>query len=86
MRLQPAFFDEDFAEAVRIIEIQLEIDQEASAAIPLEKYDDPKFPPIAFTGTGRGSVNRLSKVTGIVRKMRDAVRWHFVCRSIYDCR
>lgn len=78
MRLKPSYFEEDFAEAVRIIEITLSIDD---IVVPPEDDDDPDptCPPIAFSGTARGvHMSRLSKVSGTVRKKRDYIRWTFV--------
>ena len=76
MRLKPSYFEEDFAEAVRIIEIKLTLND---SDVPPEAGDDPDYPPLAFTGTARGvHMMRLSKVSGTVRKKRDYIRWTFV--------
>lgn len=79
MRRKPAYFDEEFAEAVRVIEIQLELNED----VELEPEDgddpDPAYPPLAFKGTSRGvHLNRKSQVTGAIRKKHGYIQWTFV--------
>ncbi|KAI0803010.1 hypothetical protein BC629DRAFT_1591110 [Irpex lacteus] len=79
MRLQAAYFEQDFAEATRIVEAQFTFDEEASLATELEDDDDPEYPPIAFSGLARGvHLSRHSRVHGTIRKKKDYVRWTFV--------
>lgn len=79
MRLQAAYFEQDFAEATRIVEAQFAFDEEASLATELEDDDDPEYPPIAFSGLARGvHLSRHSRVHGTIRKKKDYVRWTFV--------
>jgi hypothetical protein len=82
MRLKPAYFDSDFAEATRIVEAQFTLDESPSSLdSPLEEDDDPDphYPPLRFTGTARGiHLSQSSRVQGTIRKKKDYVRWTFV--------
>ena len=79
MRLKPAYFDGDFAEATRVVEAQFTFDEEKSLDIEPEDDDDPDYPPIAFSGLARGvHLTRHSRVHGTIRKKKDYIRWSFV--------
>lgn len=64
---------------MRIIEIRLAIDEDTVVEPEDDDAVDPSCPPLAFSGTARGvHMMRLSRVSGVVRKKRDYIRWTFV--------
>lgn len=86
MRLQPAYFDDDFAEATRLVEARLTLDDETELAPEDDDDPDPAYPPLAFVGTARGMLhNHRSLVHGTIRKKKDYVRWSFVDVFSFSC-
>ncbi|KAI0697143.1 hypothetical protein BC835DRAFT_1339253 [Cytidiella melzeri] len=82
MRLRPAYFETDFAEATRIVEARFFLDDNPASPELLPEEDDdpdPRYPPLPFVGTARGvHLSQSSRVRGVIRKKKDYVRWSFV--------
>ncbi len=72
----PTFFNDGFAEAIRLIEVDLEVlDLDSSPS----KFDDPEHPPIVFKGTSHGMHGSIARIEGSVRMFANGViRWNFV--------
>ncbi|KAI0932670.1 hypothetical protein AcW1_000275 [Taiwanofungus camphoratus] len=82
----PSFFDDDYQEAIRPVELQLEVlDQSATSpsASTLDRTLNPNFPPLLFKGRSSTGNSNDAVVEGSVRLLADgAVRWSFVTK--YD--
>ena len=82
LQLGPAFFDDEYQEASRLLLLDLQVISVDDDPIALENIPDPTRPPITFGGTMRGFnsdeiLNRA--VRGTVRVMEDGnIRWSFV--------
>ena len=85
--LNPSFFNDEFTEAVRIMEVDLVV-LDPSAEVPPSPYAsrfeanldiDDAYPTIHFTGKSRGVHSGLSRMAGTVQMLRGGtVRWNFV--------
>ncbi|KAI9512320.1 hypothetical protein F5148DRAFT_16879 [Russula earlei] len=82
----PAFFDDEYQEASRLLLLDLRLISVESDPAVVEKLPDPSRPPITFAGTMRGFNSDAvlhRAVRGTIRVMEDGnIRWSFV--SIYN--
>ncbi|THH01525.1 hypothetical protein EW026_g1195 [Hermanssonia centrifuga] len=76
----PTFFNDGFAEAIRLIEVDLEVlDLDSSPS----KFDDPEHPPIVFKGTSHGMHGSIARIEGSVRMFANGViRWNFALTTV----
>ncbi|THH12835.1 hypothetical protein EW146_g7328 [Bondarzewia mesenterica] len=83
---RPAFFDDDYEEASRLLCLNLRLTSVESDPAVLATLPDPSRPPLTFAGTMRGfnSDEVLDRaLKGTIAVMPDGnIRWSFV--SIYD--
>ena len=84
---EPEFFGDDYQEAIRPVELHLDVlDPQASA--PSSRHTEPsepapphssRYPPIFFKGLARGAHSADAVVEGSVRVLADgSIRWSFV--------
>ncbi|CCM06401.1 uncharacterized protein FIBRA_08661 [Fibroporia radiculosa] len=83
----PSFFDDDYVEAIRPVELRLDVLDPAAAAAKASTAGietvDARYPPTFFKGVSRGSHNSDAVVEGTVYLLADgAIRWTFVTK--YD--
>ncbi|OBZ79657.1 hypothetical protein A0H81_00376 [Grifola frondosa] len=81
-----SFFDDPFEEAIRPVELQLEVlDLEDYPEGEPSEVDDPNYPPLFFKGFSRGTHSAAAIINGCVTTLADgSVRWHFI--TTYDGR
>jgi len=79
----PSFFEDDYQEAIRPVELLLEVlDPDTTAGSPVTSVDQ-QWPPIFFKGFSRGAHNNDAVVEGKVHLLADGgIRWTFVTK--YD--
>lgn len=83
-----AFFDDDYQEAIRPVELHLDVLDSSMSESSTEPSSEPpshavRYPPLFFKGMSRGAHSADAAVEGSVRVLADgSVRWSFVTK--YD--
>ncbi|KAF9817460.1 hypothetical protein IEO21_03417 [Rhodonia placenta] len=81
---RPEFFDDDYQEAIRPVELHLKVlDPAPAEPASVTGVVNPAYPPLFFKGFSRGAHGSDAVVEGEVRLLSDgSVRWSFVTK--YD--